>query len=371
MLWTGSFRDFLAYTFKFYISGSLCSLHVFTFFLSCQFSSWLLVAANVDRFLYVISLDLSKKWCTKSNAIRISLIIFICLGLMNVHFLLFVKSNGLLLEHPNSTQSNAFNKTNTMALINPLVYPLCHYVYSTFFMNYTWLDSFIYSFIPFIIILICNVALIHKVISTKRNIARNTKKSNSDDNKNKQVLLDKKTLNDKEYLEDNELLSKIYLNEKPLNIATVNSNHMDRLKYMAFTILGVTFLFIIFTMPINIYLPIMQLKNANGGKPDKTQRCNDDLIFHILNNMVNCNHSINFFIYLTTNTKFKNEINAILKEIMLFLTTSICHKNDSSNTLNPNNEANSRVSTFTFTKNTSLTNDSNKSYLPRITTKFI
>ena len=239
----------------------------------------------------------------------------------------------------NSSESNSLNNSKKIALINPLVYPLCHYIHSNFFMNYTWIDSFIYSFIPFLIILICNLALINKVINTKRNIARHTNAV-----KKEQISANKNIVSNSQNLEDNNLI------EKTLNIASVTSDQMDRLKYMAFTVLGVTFLFIIFTMPINIYLPIMQ---ASGKLDVEKKICNDDIIFHILNNMVNCNHSINFFIYLFTNTKFKNEIKSILDEILLFFTSrNIFEKKNSSNI---NNDINSRASTFTFTKNNNLT----------------
>lgn len=77
------------------------------------------------------------------------------------------------------------------------------------------------------------------------------------------------------------------------------------MRNMAFTIIGVTLLFIIFTVPINIYVPIMHAAHLNDAPG--VRRC-DDLIFCILNNMVNANHSTSFFIYLGTNMKFKKEI---------------------------------------------------------------
>lgn len=76
---------------------------------------------------------------------------------------------------------------------------------------------------------------------------------------------------------------------------------------MAITIIGVTILFIIFTVPINIYVPIMHIAHLR----DSAKKNCDDLVFCILNNMVNANHSISFFIYLTTNSKFKKEISAM------------------------------------------------------------
>ena len=79
---------------------------------------------------------------------------------------------------------------------------------------------------------------------------------------------------------------------------------MDKMRNMALTIIGVTMLFILFTVPINIYIPIMHLQQQDENP---ISNC-DDLIFCLLNNMVNANHATSFFIYLSTNSKFKHEI---------------------------------------------------------------
>lgn len=89
-----------------------------------------------------------------------------------------------------------------------------------------------------------------------------------------------------------------------------NDSSLDRMRNMALTIIGVTVLFIIFTVPINIYIPIMHYKHMND---DPNVKACDDLVFCLLNNMVNANHSTSFFIYLTTNSKFKNEIKSMWK----------------------------------------------------------
>jgi hypothetical protein len=89
----------------------------------------------------------------------------------------------------------------------------------------------------------------------------------------------------------------------------------------------------------------------------------DDLIFCILNNMVNANHSINFFIYLTTNSKFKNELKvmlakfktALLRYVNLFSMCCECsasklkrNKNSSSN-VTSTNDSKKKTSTLSIT----------------------
>lgn len=176
VIWLGSFRDFLAYKFGIYVTGTLlCRLHVFTFFVCCQFSSWLLTAANLDRFVYVLSYKHSKKWCTKKIALRVTSLILFILIMINIHFLLFVDAK----QEKSNKNSSKIEHT-----IHPIVYPLCQTkpgTYSYFYANYySWIDSFVFSFVPFVIMLICNLALVAKVFQTKQNLykyVRNRKES--------------------------------------------------------------------------------------------------------------------------------------------------------------------------------------------------
>ncbi len=82
------------------------------------------------------------------------------------------------------------------------------------------------------------------------------------------------------------------------------SKKTDRIRSMAITVICVTLLFVLFTVPINIYVPISHVLSH-----DTHAHCHD-LLFAILNNMVNANHSINFFVYLLTNSKFRSEFKA-------------------------------------------------------------
>lgn len=271
VIWVGSFRDFLAYKFNVFIYGSLiCRLHVFTFFLCCQLSSWLLTAANLDRFICVLSLPNSKRWCNRKVATRTFFILLTILTLINVHFLLFLsseESSDPLMDHN----------------INPIVYPYCKTspgTYTYFYVNYySWIDSFVFSFVPFIIMLVCNIGLVVKVFKSKKNLNRHGLK----------------------------------LTNKSPEYSTKSLKDAEKMRNMAMTIIGVTLLFIVFTVPINIYNPIMHAEAASN--PDRKNKKCDDIIFCILNNTVNANHSTSFFIYLSTNSKFKNEIKNIYKKV--------------------------------------------------------
>lgn len=170
VIWLSSLRDFMVYKYGIYVAGSIaCKLHVFSFFLFAQFSSWMLVAASFDRLVLVVSYNsFSKVWCTKANAKRFALVLFLVIVALNFHFVINVQtideSAPFGLTEPFKPNESP---ANTPTLIHPIVYPLCKSkpgLYSKFYTKYyVWIDSFMYSFLPFFIICICNYTLIKKV----------------------------------------------------------------------------------------------------------------------------------------------------------------------------------------------------------------
>lgn len=184
VIWLSSFRDFMVYKFGVYVRGSLaCKLHVFSFFLFAQFSSWMLAAASFDRLVLVVSYNsFSKVWCNKTMARRFSCVLFVVFFALNLHFLINVEavddSNSTIddtLNHKLAITTTKIPSTNQSApatvppptLIHPIVYRECQTkpgFYSLFYTEYySWIDAFMYSFLPFLIMLVCNYTLIKKV----------------------------------------------------------------------------------------------------------------------------------------------------------------------------------------------------------------
>jgi hypothetical protein len=163
LLSISSLRDYLAYMHKIYVSGSvLCKVHTFLFFFLAQLSSWLLVGANLDRLVSIISNKYSKTWCTRRMAVIYLSIVCPILFLINGHLLVFVGSHGY----------------GHAMVMHPHVYPKCtidnslhNSLYLAFYSNiYLWLDSFVYSLLPFVIVGLCNSVLIVKVFATRKNV---------------------------------------------------------------------------------------------------------------------------------------------------------------------------------------------------------
>lgn len=192
VIWLSSFRDFLVYKYQVYVTGTLaCKLHVFSFFLFAQFSSWMLAAASFDRLVLVVSYNsFSKIWCTKYMAKRFSICLLAIFCALNFHFLVNVQgihtilaptntsllatSTIIMHQHyvnisfniPNSQNIETINSLGP-TLIHPIVYSRCEAksgYYSEFYTKYyTWIDSIMYSFLPFLIMCVCNYTLIRKV----------------------------------------------------------------------------------------------------------------------------------------------------------------------------------------------------------------
>jgi hypothetical protein len=359
-LWLSSFRDYLAYKFNIYINGDYpCKFHVFSFFVFAQFSSWLLVGANLDRLIVVISSNkYSQIWCSKRTALKFASTLLLIIVVINLHFLVFVESASNNHSISNSSVNSSVDELLVVVTVNPFVYPKCtlknNQKYIDFYNKiFTWIDACLYCLLPFLIMLICNITLIKHVFKTKQNLLkkqsfkpkysimslyRSAKSSTSNASRFSLKSQSKKT----------------HIYKPP------QTDSIERMRNMAITIISVTMLFILFTVPINVFIPITIALNRHGQI--------EDLIFSILNNMVNANHSINFFIYYITNSKFNKELKvlvAIMKnKIFLFLHISAEYNTfskmqTSSNQINGNLlNVNTNTTNLTSTKRTSTTNTS-------------
>lgn len=318
VLYFGLLRDFLVNKYNMDINGDiLCKLHVFSFYFVLHMASWLLVAVNIDRLIAASFLSLSKKWCTPKTAIKVSTYLAIFLMVLNSHFLYFVDSKGnqalnteTYRPHRNlSTRSklstgnssilelkfrgsgflwlfeedNQFNDLKVNSVKNKLtmptnknahtdidepvnryVYKKCLIkhnspVYSYFFSKiFTWIDASAQVILPFIIMLICNINIIHKVLLTKN-------KSNGK-----------------------------------------NLKRVRKIKGMCIMIVSVSVLFFVLEAPILLFICLIQGSYIQPNWPYI------ELFWTIMNLMMYTNHVINFISYCMTGTKFRRELLRLL-----------------------------------------------------------
>lgn len=322
VLYFGLLRDYLVNKYKIDISSDiLCKFHVFSFYFVLHLASWLLVAVNIDRLIAASFLSLSRKWCTPQTALKVSCFLTVVLMLLNSHFIYFVNSTGhsTVNTHPNQTTklivsfvnssyflTSADNLNQTIRLsstpygqqsnqelfshfstflspkltveegnesfyelekqepINPYVYKKClikanNRAYSFFFQKiYTWIDASAQVILPFAIMVICNVNIIHKV-----------------------------------------LLAKNKTNGK-------NVKRLRRIKGMCIMIVSVSIIFFILEAPVLIFICLMQ---ADFIQPDWPHI---RFFWTVMNLMMYTNHVINFLSYCMTGTKFRRELLRLL-----------------------------------------------------------
>lgn len=237
-------------------------------------ASWLLVAVNIDRLIAVSFLSLSKKWCTPQVAMFVSLFLALSLALINAHLIYFIDSddqyftiniiknesysNNITTDYLFGIDYSVINiKSNTLP-VNPYVYQKClvkpnYPSYTYFFKNiFTWIDTSLQVIIPFVIMLICNMNIIHQTLFTKR-------------------------------------ISK-----------GKNLKRLKKIKGMCYMIVTLSVLFFILEAPVLIFISLMQ----ESWKEDESTQ----LIWTVINLMMYTNHVINFISYCMTGTKFRREL---------------------------------------------------------------
>ncbi|RNA15991.1 FMRFamide receptor-like [Brachionus plicatilis] len=321
VLYFGLLRDFLVNKYNLDINGDiLCKFHVFSFYFVLHMASWLLVAVNIDRLIAASFLSLSKTWCTPRTAIKVSIYLAIFLLIINSHFLYFVDSKDYapdpLRKPRNPSTRSKFSKNNSSILelkyrassylwltdpdqfsdlkthdaksqislakyagnrtdepVNPYVYRKCLIkpnspVYSYFFSKiFTWIDASAQVILPFIIMLICNINIIHKVLLTKN-------KSNGK-----------------------------------------NLKRVRKIRGMCIMIVSVSVIFFVLEAPILLFICLIQGSYIQPTWPYI------ELFWTIMNLMMYTNHVINFISYCMTGTKFRREllrlfcIDAFLKQM--------------------------------------------------------
>ena len=184
------------------ISNLMCSFHSFLTIYLSHLSSNTLAAISISRCFKLIRLKPVKnemKKLTKATSVdntandiflrknnrkfKITfghadytiLLIMVILFLFDSHYLIWMRLSDI--DISNSTISNQTLKQQCHpSLIN-------QFYYNKFLANtWVWIDLFLYSYIPFVIMMVCTVLITYKLCKVNKNIGR----SKSSDNNNKQ-----------------------------------------------------------------------------------------------------------------------------------------------------------------------------------------
>jgi hypothetical protein len=222
-LWLGLVRDYLAHGFSIYITSTwLCKLHSFFFYLTLDFSSWILVAVSLDRLFavtYVFSAHHNHFFLTPKV---LCTIIFTFLFIINLHLVYFVEGFDQKLLNVSSGAVQSIGISNEY--FNCVINNHLNHNYLEFLKNiWPYIDLSLYTIIPFCIMFICNIGIIRNVRIAMKNTFDNKGKNDnySEENGDFSETIPKKS---KKELVLNFLNSKFYRLSHRSNSFEVESN---------------------------------------------------------------------------------------------------------------------------------------------------
>lgn len=213
-----------------------------------DFSGWLIIAVTAERFLAVCYPLRAPMVCSRRRAYAI------VLALLAFHFL--VNMHLFWTTHLTYT-------INCGGIITVRCDPAEAYSYLVREV-WPWVDAFMYSFIPFVVILVLNALIIRRVLISRRQ-------------------------------RDSHLCR---------GSASSAKESSGRMSVMLLT---VSFAFLVTTLPLNITLIVTNAVefSTNGKNKMKLGRAVTELLMYV-------NHSMNFFLYCATGQKFRQELCAIV-----------------------------------------------------------
>ncbi|XP_045156698.1 probable G-protein coupled receptor 139 [Mercenaria mercenaria] len=226
-----------------HISDASCKLFTFLTYFSLHMSAWLIVAVTVERFIVVWFPLKATSICSAKRAKLTTLGIGLGFFLLNAH--LFWTAD--LITDPKSGRKTCAMLQNNRFLYEEVL---------------PWVHLTLYSFVPFVSLLVFNVLIIISLI------------------KHRQIISSQMTRADKR----------------------TRYNH----RRLAITLLCISFVWIITTTPSALYT-VLPLKGDTV-----TKAANFFLIKVICYIFMYINHSINFFLYCITGQAFRREFMKIV-----------------------------------------------------------
>ena len=130
------------------ISSAGCKISTYVTVFLTQYSSWILVLINIERVLSVYKPMKARNWCSRRRLVMALVLILLILAVVSLHLFWTTK------YHPDRASDR------------------CQYneVLLGEHGHTAWLiiDASLFTFVPFTVILCCNVAIIHSLIHAKK-----------------------------------------------------------------------------------------------------------------------------------------------------------------------------------------------------------
>lgn len=247
------------------VAEFICKIKVWLVYVTLTISAWILVAFTIERFLSVFFPHKLKTFCGRGSSIIAVICIVVTTFAYCSHFL--YGFGNVKVDFGNGSVHDY-----CMPIPNDYFY---------FYVNvHPWLDFCLNCFIPLIIFVVCNSCIAVRVLLRWRNM---------------QKIADSKATK--------------HANRES-SAATDRNDNDSRLTIMLFT---VTVVFLLTTAPVRVLIILSEwLYEQNFTRK---QYALIHLVFRVSNILMYFNNSVNFFLYCVTGSKFRKELQKMLRKL--------------------------------------------------------
>ncbi|KAL8582770.1 hypothetical protein ACOMHN_021882 [Nucella lapillus] len=258
-----------------YATDWLCKLTISFGYMASDLSVWLIIAVTVERYIVVCFPLKASTMINTTRAKKVIAFLVLLMFTINLHFFWTVE----IVERP----VDGRNVGNCEAA--PFHQPLVNGVWP-------WVDACIYSFVPFIVILVLNILIIYEVVDARRQ---------------RQHMQNTPTHHHHHHLHHSTRVRQGDLCS--VTRTTRRSGGPCEGTKLTIMLLTVSFTFLLTTLPMNVSLIVTAFWRHQHSLRHTTQLKLASTVAELL---MYINHSINFFLYCATGHKFRQQIVLLL-----------------------------------------------------------
>lgn len=293
-----------------------CKMFTFLAFLCSHLSSSLIVVTCLLRLVAIYSPIKAAKLTNKNSFRKTCLFLLLFFSLINLH--LFWTMNLVPIEH--------FLITLHKDLIEPILKDIdippnyqCQFRSEEVFKQ-IWpvIDKLFYFFLPFCVIFFVNITIILNISKTQKYkyYVYVSKIRSNDSTKNGMTMFAQNKPNSHESSQNT-------FKNRNITYAASNfnqlSNQAENIKFfgrkITFTLLGISFLFLILTLPVMILYIFLKRINILIESSSNSEKYNEwlGIAQKFTGILMYLNHSLNFFVYYFTGARFRQKFWKFLK----------------------------------------------------------
>ncbi|XP_070198812.1 growth hormone secretagogue receptor type 1-like [Littorina saxatilis] len=258
----------------------MCKVTVAFSYMASDLSVWLIIAVTVERYIVVCFPLRASTMINTNRAKKVIGFLVLLMFAINLHFFWTVE----IVERPvdGKNGGNCEAAPHHQQLVNEI---------------WPWVDAFIYSFLPFIFIIVLNILIVREVIKAR---AHRQKMQNTPEHH--------------------------YHHKMPRRHLGAGQNPQGRSGHtscrrscgpgegtkLTIMLLSVSFTFLITTLPMNITLIFTAFWNQQKDH-DLRSIAQFNLAKTVAELLMYINHSINFCLYCATGQKFRQQIKHLMR----------------------------------------------------------